>query len=126
MDIGPLQELILKIVWERGEMPAPELVEAVNARSAENYSYKSVANSAEILRRKGLLRRRMIGRVGYYRPGKMRDEYISETWAEALKRGVEAFGAPVASNLVDAVEMADPKAVDELIEELRRRGYIKG
>ena len=126
MDIGPLQELILRIVWERGEMPVPELAEAVNSLFAENYSHKSVANSAEILRRKGLLRRRLVGRVGYYRPGKMRDEYISETWAAALKRGVEAFGAPVASNLVDAVEMADPAAVAELIDELRRRGYIKG
>ena len=126
MELGPLQQLILAIVWEKGEVSTPDLVSAVNAASDEEFGYNSVNNSAEILRRKGLLRRRTVGRVGLYRPGKLRDEFVSETWAEALRQGIKEFGAPVGSNLVDAVEMADPEALRELLDELRKRGYIKG
>jgi predicted transcriptional regulator len=119
--LGPLETTVLETVWALGGEPS---VRDVRGAMAGDPAYTTVMTTMERLARKGLLRRRKVGRAFVYAAALSRDELVRRQ-ATRLLGGLLAGGReapePILSCLVDAVGEHDRLLLDRLEELVRRK-----
>ena len=112
VELGELEREILELVWERGQVTADTVREAL-ARSPKESTVRTVLLRLE---KKGYLAHDVDGRTFIYRPIQSRETVA----ARAVKRIAEWFCSGSMKDLM--VGMVDAKALDRKeVEELRQR-----
>ncbi|MGC0421308.1 BlaI/MecI/CopY family transcriptional regulator [Embleya sp. AB8] len=111
--LGELEAQVMLRVWQRN---SPSSVRDVQAalRPDREPAYTTVMTVLDKLFRKGLLRRRMVGRAYLYEAVRSRDAYTAE-----LMRADWAAGDSRAGALVHFVEGMTPEQLDALRDALR-------
>jgi predicted transcriptional regulator len=119
--LGPLETAVLETVWALGGEPS---VRAVRAALDGDSAYTTVMTTMERLARKGLLRRRKVGRAFVYAAALTPDE-LAQRQASRILGGLLARPSqapePILSCLVDAVGDHDRLLLDRLEELVRRK-----
>jgi len=119
---GDLEYAVLLALWDAGPATARALHERVG--EPDGLVYTTVAKVLDRLVAKGLVERTRIGKAFLFRARQKRDRVEGARAKEMLAR-LAGPGArvPVAA-LVDAVEAANPKLLDELAVAIaaRRKG----
>jgi len=124
-ELGPLQEEVMNIIWRFGQADVNTVLNEINKSRKNKLAYTTVMTVMANLYEKGLLRRRKVGKAYVYRPTYDRGSFILERISEFLSSLTARYREPVASNLIDALEDTSPEEIESLVEELKRRGYIK-
>jgi predicted transcriptional regulator len=125
---GSLERRVMDVVWDRGESS----VRDVHVALGDALAYTTVMTTLDRLFRKGVLRRRKLGRAFLYAAAAPREEMRRSLLAEVVW-GLLAEGAlgaqPVLSSLVDVLGSRDRQLLDALEQlvrdkrrELRRKG----
>lgn len=121
--LGPLQQAVLDFIFEQPGCTVREVLDALNARSGQNYAYTTIQTVCDALHGKKLLSRRRVKLAFHYSARETRAGLLAQGISDLMSR-FSAEPQPVASSLVDALESDAPEQLEALIEELRQRGRI--
>ncbi|MEU0956090.1 BlaI/MecI/CopY family transcriptional regulator [Streptomyces niveus] len=118
--LGELEAEIMHRLWSWGR-PATARDVLTDINTQRTIAYSTVKTVADILYRKGMLRREKEGRAWLYEPTCTRQQYTAALMQEALGSNPDPAGA-----LLSFVERISPGEADALREALRvakrRRG----
>lgn len=119
--LGSLESVLMERMWHRGEISVREL----HAEFAPRLAYTTVMTTMDRLYKKGLLKRRKVGKAYIYIPALTEQEYQEQLTHHLLgmvlneDRNSEA----VLSHFVDAVSETDEQMLerlDQLVKAKRR------
>ncbi|WP_420000076.1 BlaI/MecI/CopY family transcriptional regulator [Streptomyces boninensis] len=111
--LGELEAEIMHRLWAWGR-PATARDVLIDLNKQRPVAYSTVKTVADILHRKGLLRREKESRAWVYEPTLTRQEYTAALMQEALDSNPDPAGA-----LVSFVEQISPEEVEALRSALR-------
>jgi predicted transcriptional regulator len=119
--LGPLEERMLALLWERGTATVRELVDT----GCHDLAYTTVMTTLDRLFKKNLLSREVEGRAFRYTPRFTREEMHREVAGEAFRQFLDASPAsslPL-SYLVEILTERDAQLLDDLrlLVESKRR-----
>ncbi len=117
--LGPLENQLLRALWQRGHATVRELLVESGSESA----YTTIMTTLDRLFKKGLLEREHDGRAFRYRPRQSEAEHSQSAVASNLQKllHVSSDAAVPVSFLVDAVTEHDVALLDELERAIRRK-----
>jgi predicted transcriptional regulator len=123
--LGPLEERLLEILWQRGTATVRELVDA----GFKDLAYTTVMTTLDRLFKKNLLSREAEGRAFRYAPRMSREEMQREAAGEAFRQLLDA--SPAASlplsYLVEILTEHDSHLLDELQQVVdKKRRELRG
>lgn len=89
---GDLQAAVLDVLWAvEGELTVREVQRRLNV--SRELAYNTVLTVLDALFKKGLVRRRLIGRAFAYQPSDSREAHTAEVMAHALDSGGDRSAA---------------------------------
>jgi predicted transcriptional regulator len=119
--LGPLEQRLLEVLWERGNATVRELIDGPSS----DLAYTTVMTTLDRLFKKNLLTREAEGRAFRYTPRFTREELHRQAAGEAFRQLLNA--SPVStlplSYLVEIVTERDVQLLDDLkqLVEAKRR-----
>jgi predicted transcriptional regulator len=125
-ELGPLENTVLEILWERGESNVHDVVHALSRPLA----YTTVMTTLDRLFKKGLLERRKAERAFFYSPRWSRREWehkLAGDFVAGFLAGPQRSGELLISCFVEAVGQHDQALLDELERKIRiKRRELNG
>ena len=114
--LGPLEQRLLGMLWEKGSATVRELVESDGV--CRDLAYTTVMTTLDRLFKKRLLTRQSEGRAFRYTPRVTREELHREAAGEAFRQLLNVSPAPSLplSYLVEIVSERDAQLLDHLRE----------
>lgn len=118
VQIGPLEERVLDLLWRGGERSVRE----VRAGLGSELAYTTVMTTLDRLCKKGLLERRREGRGFLYSARESRESLAASALRRALARLLpRAPARPLLASFVDAVSEHDRALLPELERLVREK-----
>jgi len=116
--LGPLEDQLLRTLWQRGTATVRELIEDGSTDGA----YTTIMTTLDRLHKKGLLNREPDGRAFRYSPAQSEQEFNGAIVRHAIQNmlSVSDQGAPL-SFLVEAISEHDHNLLDELERQIERK-----
>ena len=125
-ELGPLEQRLLEVLWERGSATVRELIDG----ACRDLAYTTVMTTLDRLYKKNLLARQSELRAFRYTPSVTREQLHHEAAGEALRQLLDASPAPSLplSYLVEIVSQRDAELLDDLrqLVEAKRRELHNG
>ena len=121
--LGPLENEIMEVVWDRGDVTVRDVHEALQQQRA--IAYTTVMTTLGRLADKGFLSRIEDQPAHHYSALVSRDDYARSTVKSVVDWLVDHFPDPAMAYFVDKVEKEDDAVIDRLreaIEQRKRRG----
>lgn len=122
--LGNQERAVLQTVWRLERCTVREVFEVV--AEPHGIAYTTIATVLDRLHTKGLLVRERDGKTLVYRPAPRRAAVKRALAADLLRKILGPDPLPAVSTLVDAVEAIDPKLLEKLTDELKRRRSRRG
>ncbi|MDN3513970.1 MAG: BlaI/MecI/CopY family transcriptional regulator [Candidatus Brocadia sp.] len=120
--LGTLEKDIMEVVWRRGESSVKDILNTFPAN--KNISYSAVITVTNRMTKKGLLKKRKMGKAYYYKPAYTKEQFF-EVVSKKVVEGVSKFSLKSAMvHFVDYMSQADPEKIEyfsKLIESKRQR-----
>ncbi|MDQ3879182.1 MAG: BlaI/MecI/CopY family transcriptional regulator [Actinomycetota bacterium] len=110
--LGPLENDIMDVVWDRGEVTVRDVHKAI--RGKRPIAYTTVMTTLGRLTDKGLLERIEDQPAHHYRALVTRDQYASSTVKSVVDWLVTRFPDPAVAYFLDRVEEDDAEVIDRL------------
>jgi predicted transcriptional regulator len=106
--LTPLELRVMQVLWEAG----PSNVQAVQKGLRQELAYTTVQTVLNVLKRKGHVKRVLIGRAFEYRPAQTREKTLGSAVRDLLSRMFDGSVENLLMNLVrtqqvDAVKLAE-------------------
>jgi predicted transcriptional regulator len=119
--LGPLEQELLRVLWQRGHATVRELTDA----GVVDGAYTTLMTTLDRLYKKGILAREAEGRAFRYQPLYSEEDLKRGVVADGLQElfGTKSLSAAPVSFLVDEITKHDASLLDELeraIEKKRR------
>jgi predicted transcriptional regulator len=120
-ELTPAEWEIMEAVWALGGSPSVRQV-LEQAYPGGEKAYTTVQTVMNTLVRKGLLRRRKVGLVGFYRPTRSRAELGSAETRSLLRRAFGGSAAALADSLINLedLDLEEIRAIKALLAERER------
>jgi predicted transcriptional regulator len=117
--LGPLEDQLLRLLWQLGNATVRELVDEGYAEGA----YTTIMTTLDRLHKKRLLNREPDGRAFRYSPAQTEQEFNGAIVREALHNMLVQVktGTPPLSFLVEAISEHDSNLLDELERQIERK-----
>ncbi len=119
--LGTLEKDIMEVLWNRGESSVKEILDAFS--SDRDISYSTVITVTNRMAKKGLLKKRKVGKAYFYKPTYDREQFY-ELISKKVVEGVSEFSFQSAMvHFVDYMAQADPDKIEyfsKLIESKRK------
>lgn len=119
--LGTLEKNIMEVVWNHGESSIKEIVNTLTAD--KNISYSTVITVTNRMAKKGLLKKRKVGKAFFYKPEYTRKEFL-ELVSKKVVEGVSGFSLQsVMAHFVDYMAEMDSDKIEyfsKLIESKRK------
>jgi predicted transcriptional regulator len=119
--LGALEKDIMEVLWTRGESSVKEILDAFS--SDRDISYSTVITVTNRMAKKGLLKKRKVGKAYFYKPTYDREQFY-EFISKKVVEGVSEFSFQSAMvHFVDYMAQVDPDKIEyfsKLIESKRK------
>jgi len=119
--LTPAEWEIMEAVWELGEAPSVrDVLERAFPRGEK--AYTTVQTVMNTLERKGLLERRKIGLVNFYKPTRSREELVRAEMTALVSRVFDGSIPALANTLLslDDLTLDEVRRIKKLIDEKER------
>ncbi len=119
-NLGPLENSVLEILWERGESNVHQVIE----RLGRPLAYTTVMTTLDRLYKKGLLERRKQERAFFYSPRMTRAAFEQQAAADVVAGYLarpHPAGEVLISSLVDVMGQLDEALLDELEKKVQAK-----
>lgn len=118
--LGKLENEVINEVWSRGEVSVREIADGLGDR----FAYTTIMTTLDRLYKKGLLKRRRLGKAYLYQakfsPEELERGVTEDVIGSLLDAGTEHI-EPVLACIVDAVSERDLQLLDELERLVREK-----
>ncbi|HHT9112785.1 MAG: BlaI/MecI/CopY family transcriptional regulator [Planctomycetes bacterium] len=119
--LGALEKNIMEVLWTRGESSVKEILDAFS--SDRDISYSTVITVTNRMAKKGLLKKRKVGKAYFYKPIYDREQFY-EFISKKVVEGVSEFSFQSAMvHFLDYMAQVDPDKIEyfsKLIESKRK------
>lgn len=115
-----LEARVMEKLWDLGEAPVREVLEALNARAERPLAYTTVMTTLQRLDRKGVVTRRRQGKMHIYAPVWTRKEYSEARAGEEVAALIERYGEAALVHFTREVQRLDPTRRQQLRRLARR------
>jgi predicted transcriptional regulator len=118
---GPLEAKIMEILWDKNELSIKEVQNYLEKEKAINFN--TVMTVMKRLVEKGILSKRLQGRLSLFKPVQTKEEFINEQSKKLSENLLDEFGGIVINHMLDAMEDVDQNLLDQLekkIQQLKR------
>ena len=102
--LTPLESLVMNAVWTLGDASVRQVQEALEAEKP--MAYNTVLTVMRILRDKGFLQSRRVGRLDQYRPAVSRQQVARRSLGEILDRFFSGSARAMVSQLLDSQDLS--------------------
>lgn len=116
--LGSLEAQIMRVLWERPDLPVRDVVEALPGRRVR--AYTTVMTVMNRLTEKRLLRRRSEGRAYVYMPTVSEEEFVEQLTRSMARSLINDFGDVAVANFVGELRDSDPGEFQRLRELVER------
>jgi predicted transcriptional regulator len=113
--LGELEATVLRTLWDGGELSTPEVVSRV--AESRQLAYTTVLTVLQRLHRKGVVSRRLVGKVHWYTAAVSREE-LAQRKGETLAEAVVELSSVGLSAFLSEAQRLDPAFVAKLRERL--------
>lgn len=124
--LGTLEKDIMEVLWERQESSVKDILDAFPAD--RNISYSAVITVTNRMTKKGLLKKRKMGKAYFYKPVHDREQFF-EMVSKKVVEGISGFSLKSAMvHFVDYMSQMDPEKMEyfsKLIESKRKKQAIQ-
>ena len=117
--LTPAEWEVMEAVWELGGSPSVRDV-LEHAFSKGEKAYTTVQTIMNTLERKGMLQRRKIGLVNFYKPSRSRDEVIRAEMSSMVSRIFDG-SIPALANYLISLENLDLDEIQQIKELLNQK-----
>lgn len=117
--LGELEAEVLDRLW-RWQRPATvrELVDDINNTMGRSLAYTTILTVADVLYRKGWLRRGKVGRAWLYEPVRSREDYTASLMEDALGGTPDRSAALL--RFVEHMSTEDVQALDVALQAVKQ------
>jgi predicted transcriptional regulator len=122
--LGPLEDEVMEVVWDRGEVTVRDVHEALRARRP--IAYTTVMTTLGRLSDKGLLKRTEDQPAHRYSPLLTREQYARSTVKSVVDWLIGHFPDPAVAYFIDRVEKEDEDVLERLREVIDQRKKGRG
>ena len=123
--LGALEKDIMEVLWNRGVSSVKEILDVFS--SDRDISYSTVITVTNRMAKKGLLKKRKVGKAYFYKPIYDREQFY-EFISKKVVEGVSEFSFQSAMvHFVDYMAQVDPDKIEyfsKLIESKRKNKSI--
>ncbi len=116
--LGSLEALVMRILWDRGEMSVRDVLAALPRRMPR--AYTTIMTVMNRLWGKGLLERRPVGRAQVYKPRASEDEFVEQLARQTVRSLIAEFGGAAVAHFVGELQDSDPEEFAKLRELLSK------
>ena len=117
--LTPAEWEVMEAVWELGGSPSVRDV-LEHAFSKGEKAYTTVQTIMNTLERKGMLQRRKIGLVNFYKPSRSRDDVIRAEMSSMVSRIFDG-SIPALANYLISLENLDLDEIQQIKELLNQK-----
>lgn len=119
--LGTLEKDIMEVLWKRGESSVKDILDTFPGR--RDISYSAVITVTNRMTKKGLLKKRKVGKAYFYKPVYNREQFF-EMVSKKVVEGISGFSLQSAMvHFVDYMSQMDPEKIEyfsKLIESKRQ------
>jgi predicted transcriptional regulator len=116
--LGSLEALVMRILWDRGEMSVRDVLAAMPSRTPR--AYTTIMTVMNRLWEKDLLDRRPVGRAHVYKPRVGEDEFVEQLARQTVRSLIAEFGGAAVAHFVGELQDSDPEEFAKLRELLSK------
>ena len=121
MNLGELEQAVMKILWRKGQATVREVYETVGKK--RTLAYTTVMTVMTRLCDKRLLCRSAKSDGSFlYKPCQSQEEFYAKNNQAVFSELIRKFGAVAVAQFVDTLEKVDPKQIAALKQHLWKRG----
>jgi predicted transcriptional regulator len=115
---GSLEAKIMELLWNADEMSIKDVQQRLDKKKPINFN--TVMTVMNRLVDKGILLKRLNGRVSLYRPVQSKDAFIDEQSRKLTENMLDAFGGVVINHMLDAIKDVDESLIKQLEDRLEQ------
>lgn len=119
--LGTLEKDIMEVLWKRGESSVKDILDTFPVD--RHISYSAVITVTNRMTKKGLLKKRKVGKAYFYTPVYDREQFF-EIVSKKVVEGISGFSLQTAMvHFVDYMSQMDPEKIEyfsKLIESKRQ------
>lgn len=122
--LGPLEALVMGILWDRGPSTVGDVHAALKGR--REIAYTTVLTILSRLKEKGLLERTLVGNSHLYSPTMTREEFTGRVVERIVDGLLDAFSQPALAYFMRRLGQQDDTLLKELEKLLAERAKEQG
>jgi predicted transcriptional regulator len=107
-ELHDLESEVMGAIWALDGATVREVMEAINAAGDRDRAYTTFMTVVHRLARKGLLRRKRVGKTDHYRPTLTRSEFQERRSQDEVRQLVDQYGEVALSHFAREMAQLDP------------------
>jgi predicted transcriptional regulator len=115
---GPLEAKIMELLWNADELSIKDVQQRLEQDKPVNFN--TVMTVMNRLVEKGILKKRLQGRLSLFRPVQSKDRFIEEQSKKITENLLDEFGGVVITHMLDALKDVDKNLLDELEHKIQQ------
>jgi predicted transcriptional regulator len=115
---GPLEAKIMEILWDGNEQSIKEVQQRLEQDNPINFN--TVMTVMKRLIDKGILEKRVHGRLSLFRPVQSKEEFIDEQSKKLTENLLDEFGGVVINHMLDVIKDVDQDLLEKLEQKIQQ------
>lgn len=115
---GSLEARIMELLWDSEELSIKEVRQRLEKDKPINFN--TVMTVMNRLADKGMLSKRVQGRLSLYRPVLTKQAFIDRQSKQLTENLIDEFGGVVITHMLDAIKEVDQTLLDKLESKLKQ------
>lgn len=119
VSLGPLEQEVMKCVWEKKSCTAREIVDCLS--QDREIAYNTIQTVMTRLAEKGLLKRKLEGKTHVYKPAVKQKNILSSLINQTMGSITHQFGEEALIAFVDGLDHISDETRQKLIKKLQKK-----
>lgn len=115
---GSLEAKIMDILWEAEELSIKEV--QLRLEKEKQINFNTVMTVMNRLLEKGILQKRLKGRLSLFRPVESKEMFIEQQSKRLTENLMDEFGGVVINHMIDALKDVDQSLLDKLEQKIQQ------
>ncbi|MCI1695073.1 BlaI/MecI/CopY family transcriptional regulator [Aneurinibacillus aneurinilyticus] len=115
---GSLEAKIMELLWEADELSIKEVQQHLEKDKPVNFN--TVMTVMNRLVEKGILKKRVQGRLSLFQPVQSKEEFMEEQSKKLTENLLDEFGGVVLNHMIDSLKEADQTLLDKLEQKIQQ------